>query len=151
MTSANIDTKHRQMQRNTLARQGETFAAHYLEKRGYQVLARNYRAGNLGEIDLIVLSPKFILVFIEVKTRKFPHNITVCAFEHTGQLSLTPRKLKNMQKSAFHYLNKSQINKPYFKGIAFEALLVKKCQDGEIPESSFHVEAHISDIMDSLF
>lgn len=50
---------------------GENIAGHYLEKRGYRILARNYtnRTGlRLGEIDLIALY-KGRIVFVEVKTR----------------------------------------------------------------------------------
>ncbi|NPA06294.1 MAG: YraN family protein [Chloroflexi bacterium] len=51
-----------------IGRQGEQWAAHYLQARGYRVLARNVYTP-YGEIDLIVHGPEE-LVFIEVKARR---------------------------------------------------------------------------------
>ena len=47
---------------------GEAIAAAHLEKLGYRIAARNYRAGR-GELDLVAWTPENVLVFIEVKTR----------------------------------------------------------------------------------
>lgn len=52
-----------------LGRQGEDAAARYLEKRGYRIIARNYRPGRLGEIDIIAGKAE-LTVFVEVKTRR---------------------------------------------------------------------------------
>ena len=51
----------------TLGVLGEELAYHYLLKKGYKVLLRNY-VSPLGEIDLIA-KEKGALVFVEVKTR----------------------------------------------------------------------------------
>lgn len=51
----------------TLGILGEELAFHYLRRRGYKVLLRNYESP-LGEIDLIA-KEKGALVFVEVKTR----------------------------------------------------------------------------------
>ena len=32
---------------------GEKIASRYLEENGYRILARNFRAGKIGEIDII--------------------------------------------------------------------------------------------------
>lgn len=48
-------------------RRGEDLAAQLLLGKGYELVARNYRAGR-GEVDLIVRNEK-TLVFVEVKTR----------------------------------------------------------------------------------
>jgi putative endonuclease len=48
--------------------QGEAAAAEYLERKGYRIVERNYRAGR-GEIDLIAWLGDELLVFVEVKTR----------------------------------------------------------------------------------
>ena len=54
--------------RQILGREGEEFAARYLESRGYQIIARNVRAGRV-EIDLVARAPGR-LVFAEVKSRR---------------------------------------------------------------------------------
>jgi putative endonuclease len=48
---------------------GEDLAADLLLKKGFTIVARNYRCG-YGEIDLIARTPSNLLVFVEVKTRK---------------------------------------------------------------------------------
>lgn len=50
-----------------LGRAGEIKAAEFLKKKGYKILATNYKT-HLGEIDIIALD-KSTTVFIEVKTR----------------------------------------------------------------------------------
>ncbi len=47
---------------------GEHIAAEFLEKKGWRIAERNYRAGR-GEIDLIAWANERLLVFVEVKTR----------------------------------------------------------------------------------
>jgi putative endonuclease len=51
-----------------LGRRGEELAAAYLERGGYEILARNHRTRQ-GEIDLIAFDGT-TLVFAEVKTRR---------------------------------------------------------------------------------
>ena len=52
---------------NQLGRSGEELASSYLQAKGYEILARNYRFKR-AEIDIIAQLGK-LLVFIEVKTR----------------------------------------------------------------------------------
>jgi len=52
-----------------LGRHGEDLAHRYLQKAGYAVVARNYRAGADSEID-IVARKKDLVVFVEVKSRR---------------------------------------------------------------------------------
>ena len=47
---------------------GEELAAEYLRKRGYTILARNFRVRQ-GELDFVASKGRY-LVFVEVKTRK---------------------------------------------------------------------------------
>ena len=54
--------------RKILGNRGEDIAAEFLIKQGYQVLEKNWRRGNMGELDLIVRKGKEIRV-IEVKAR----------------------------------------------------------------------------------
>lgn len=53
--------------RQILGAHGERVAARHLRRRGYAIVARNYR-GRHGEIDLVALD-RGVLVFVEVKTR----------------------------------------------------------------------------------
>ena len=50
-----------------LGKKGERIAERYLKRKGYKLVARNYRCA-AGEVDLIVLDRR-IIVFVEVKTR----------------------------------------------------------------------------------
>lgn len=54
--------------RQALGALGEALAAEYLEAHGYQILARNWRGGRQGELDLIARDGD-CAVAIEVKTR----------------------------------------------------------------------------------
>ena len=55
------------MSRKELGDRGEEFAARYLVRQGYRLLARNHRT-SLGELDLVAEDGPEI-VFVEVKTR----------------------------------------------------------------------------------
>lgn len=52
----------------TLGALGEALAAEYLESQGYRILARNWRDGTRGELDLIARDGD-CAVAVEVKTR----------------------------------------------------------------------------------
>jgi putative endonuclease len=53
--------------KHTLGMEGQQYAEDYLCKKGWHMLARNYRA-KTGEIDLIAQDGAYI-VFVEVKSR----------------------------------------------------------------------------------
>lgn len=54
--------------RQRLGRRGESVAAVWYEERGFRVVARRWRAGRHGELDLVVRRGD-LLVFCEVKAR----------------------------------------------------------------------------------
>jgi putative endonuclease len=56
--------------RLALGRLGESVAADFLERSGWTVLERNYRAGR-KEVDLIIRRGK-VVAFVEVKARRGP-------------------------------------------------------------------------------
>ncbi len=54
-----------------IGRQGEKIAQAILRQKGFRIEAVNWRAGQLGEIDLVAYHPQQkLLAFVEVKTRK---------------------------------------------------------------------------------
>jgi putative endonuclease len=53
--------------RLALGQRAESLASHYLEERGYSILARNWRRPG-GELDLVA-SKEGLCVFVEVRSR----------------------------------------------------------------------------------
>ncbi|MEG3629022.1 YraN family protein [Streptomyces poriticola] len=64
-----------QRARSALGRYGESLAARRLTEAGMTVLARNWRGGRTGEIDIVARDGD-VLVVCEVKTRR------AAAFQH---------------------------------------------------------------------
>ncbi|RPI23489.1 MAG: YraN family protein [Acidobacteria bacterium] len=58
------------MSQPSLGRWGEWVALRYLRKRGWDIVARNWK-GKRGELDLVAYDED-CLVFVEVKTRQLP-------------------------------------------------------------------------------
>lgn len=76
---------------------GESAAACFLEKRGYEVMERNWRCP-AGEVDIIARDDDGSIVFVEVKTRSgvergFPAE------------AVTPARRKRYEKIAGYYLS----------------------------------------------
>jgi putative endonuclease len=83
----------------------EELAAKFLKKQGFKILTKNYTIRG-GEIDLVAMD-KDILVFVEVKAR------TSKEFGSALE-SMTPWKLKALQRSALFYIQKINWGfKPY--------------------------------------
>lgn len=76
-------------------KEGEDFAAKYLEENGYKILERNF-ACKRGEIDIIALQNNQI-IFIEIKTR------TSIKYGLPAE-AVTETKLKHLYKTAEYYL-----------------------------------------------
>jgi len=89
-----------QMQ-NNLGRWGEQRAAEYLEAHGFKILKRNFRLGQVGEIDLVA-EDHGILVFVEVKTQ---------SSDTMGDAALwvTPKKQRQLGRVAQAYLTFNKI------------------------------------------
>lgn len=79
---------------NPIAVLGEDAAVHFLLKKGYRILERNFRKG-YGEIDAIAIHENK-LIFIEVKTRSSAQFGT--PFE-----AIDPSKLRTLIKCANYY------------------------------------------------
>ena len=80
---------------------GEEIAAEFLRKKGYQLIERNFRAGRLGEIDIIAFKDEYIC-FIEVKCRSGTR------FGRPSE-SIDRRKQKNIIKLASVYMSRRGI------------------------------------------
>lgn len=74
-----------------LGKAGEVIAGKYLQEKGYQIIARNFRI-RYGELDIIATCGDS-LVFIEVKTR-------INTQFGLPEEAVTPRKLREIIKTA---------------------------------------------------
>ncbi|MFD7996371.1 YraN family protein [Streptomyces mexicanus] len=82
--------------RNGLGKYGEDLAARRLAGAGMAVLARNWRCGRSGEIDIVARDGD-VLVVCEVKTRRAD------AFQHP-MAALTPAKMRRLRALAEHWI-----------------------------------------------
>jgi putative endonuclease len=78
-----------------IGKHGEQLAAAFLQKKGFEIVARNYRA-SYTEIDLIVKRDNWI-IFVEVKTR------TSMAFGEPEQ-AVSALKARHIFRAAEHYI-----------------------------------------------
>jgi putative endonuclease len=78
-------------------KEGEEVAWRYLRRRGYTLLARNYRAPG-GEVDLVVEKGK-VLAFVEVKARDG-------ATAEEALEAVDERKRERMARAARHFLHR---------------------------------------------
>ena len=103
----------------TLGVLGEELAFHYLAKKGYKILIRNYE-NPLGEIDLIA-KEKGTLVFVEVKTRSSD------AMGSPAE-AVTPFKRRQIVKCAQYYVKRYGILRVPCR---FDVVSVLMPKDGE--------------------
>ncbi len=124
----------------TVGRQGEDLAAHYLEREGCQILARNWRSpSSRNEIDLIVRDGGCI-AFVEVKmarTEKFGDPLNW----------ITPRKQAAVIKAALAYL--SQWNDPRTE-FRFDAVAITPSRSSKRWEICHIKGAFTCDVADDL-
>ncbi|MEK7092413.1 MAG: YraN family protein [Patescibacteria group bacterium] len=112
---------------NPIARLGENQATLYLQKKGYKILERNFKA-RYGEIDIIA-THKDTLVFVEVKTRT--SNEFGTPFE-----AITPWKLKAVVRTAQFY---ELTHKKLPEALRIDAVAVLLNSDGKV-DSIEHME-----------
>ena len=83
-----------------LGKEGEDLAENLLEKKGFKILARNYKM-RLGQIDIIA-KEKDTICFVEVKTRK--------SSDPDGLgYSLNTRKIRHLSRVALEYLKTNNL------------------------------------------
>ena len=103
---------------------GEQAAADLLTGLGYEVLERNFRT-RYGELDLIAVD-RDTLVFCEVRTR-VGRNAIAYALESIG-----PAKRLQLRKMEREWLRLGTAERPFTKGIRFDAVAVAITRDGRV-------------------
>lgn len=91
-------------ERKVTGNRGEAAAAAYLRKKGYQILASQFRC-RYGEIDLIARSADGTLCFVEVKTRADSRFAQAREF-------VTPAKQQRLRTAAEIYLARTGLDCP---------------------------------------
>ncbi len=85
------------MAKSEVGRIGESIAAAYLEKSGFEILDRNWRC-RAGELDLVVRGPDETVVFCEVKCR------TGTGYGQPLE-AITYAKVRKLRELASHWLS----------------------------------------------
>lgn len=87
------------LQSLSVGRLGERLALQFLHNQNYAILKQNFKS-RFGEIDIIA-QKNSIIHFIEVKTR-------IDTKKGMPYESVTPRKIRHLQKAAQYYLLQSK-------------------------------------------
>ncbi|WP_230632592.1 YraN family protein [Paenibacillus athensensis] len=90
-----------------LGRQGESWAAAYLEEIGYTIVERNWRCRS-GEIDLIAELGELI-VFVEVRTRRSTGRFGL------AKESVNARKQLKIRQTAQVYLHRTALHERHVR------------------------------------
>ncbi|WP_018155552.1 YraN family protein [Demetria terragena] len=116
--------------RGALGRFGEETAARYLLAHGYEVLARNWRCGREGELDVVALSPqRDCVVVVEVKTRR--------STQYGSPLeAVTWAKARRLRRLAGAWCQANEPSAPYVRIDVIGVLVL-----GDRPPQITHVEA----------
>ena len=103
------------MDKTSIGRKGEELASDFFRKKGFSIIARNYRS-RFGEIDLILKKDKTFR-FVEVKYRRT---------EEYGlpQESVRKRKQAKIKKTALLWLKIKQL--PMDSDLHFDVLAIIK-------------------------
>lgn len=86
---------------NDLGKKGEELAVTLLEKKGYEILARNFQFQK-AEVDIIARKAN-ILAIIEVKTRSTPN------FGNPQEF-LKGKQIQRLVKAADHFVTENNLN-----------------------------------------
>ncbi len=100
---------------------GETVAAGFLKKKGFKILARNWRCDR-GEVDLVARQGK-TLVFVEVKTRRIPS-------PHPPESAVDVPKQLRLRRTGLAYLHRHRFR--HWEGIRFDVVGVRVSPQGEV-------------------
>ena len=120
------------MKKSSLGREGETWAAEALEKKGMEILARNFRS-RTGEIDIIAREADTI-VFVEVKT--WSHY----GIEDLG-LGINAKKQRRIIETAKYFLMEHREYKGM--GVRFDVVFIKP-KDGNQGSGNYGSLIHLA-------
>lgn len=84
------------LHKKLLGNTGESIASTYLQRQGYRIISRNFKA-RYGEIDIICIH-RSTLVFVEVKTRQGREF-------GLPEEAVTPKKLQEVVKTADFFVS----------------------------------------------
>ena len=87
-----------------LGAQGEAVIASYLEESGNEIIDRNWRCP-MGEIDIVAISPRGTIIFVEVKTR------SSLRFGEPLE-AIHPQKARRLQKLSRAWLIEHEVPTP---------------------------------------
>ena len=113
-----------------LGKKGEDIAAAFLEKKGYNILFRNYKC-SFGEIDIIAKHKK-TLSFIEVKTRSTKKY-------GLPQEAVTPAKQAKISRVALEFVQRYKMEN---RAARFDVVSVQSLNDGyevDLIENAFEL------------
>ncbi len=94
----------RALETERLGRWGECVAADYLRKKGYHIIAHDWKSGH-RDIDLVAMDGA-LMVFVEVKTR-------TRRLGTEPEMSVDRMKLFNLQHAIFDYIHRYNINNEF--------------------------------------
>jgi putative endonuclease len=109
--------------RQDIGRRGEQLAAEHLERRGFEIVERNYRT-RWGELDIVAFDGR-TLAFCEVKTRRVTTG-TGSPFD-----ALRPPKRAQVRKMAGSWLIERR-ERPYADQLRFDAIGVTLDVNGRL-------------------
>ena len=108
------------MDKKTRGNLGERLAREYLEKKGYTILAKNYKIYG-GEIDIIAQKDN-MYIFVEVRFRK--NEVFAHPLETIGKT-----KLHSLRRGMFAYMNEKNIDEENCRLDAI-GIMEKSLKDG---------------------
>jgi len=106
-----------------LGRFGERVAERYLQKKGMKILARNWRV-RAGELDLVLRRGR-TLVFVEVKTRRWPTRFA-------PEVAVDGKKQRRLRRAGRAWLRRHPFR--FWSEIRFDVVAVTVDHSDEVVE-----------------